>query len=73
MPPEFKLIPRNVQDAVATDFRVAISSAKALHCSDLDETADAVEAIGLKLRCETSRGALMLAKAIIDRAVSANH
>lgn len=62
----------DMKKALLKDLQDAITNVKVLYSTDLNETADAVENIGFKLRTSCDSGNLMLAAAILNRASSAN-
>ncbi len=61
------------REQILTNFLETIGNLLPLQCPDLEETADAIEMVGLRIRCNANRGLLMYAKLILDRATSANH
>lgn len=71
---EFRHISKDVQDTMVANFLESIGNLEAIICPDLDETMNAIEIIGLRLRAQQSgRGLTMFAKLILDRAISANY
>jgi len=70
---QFSRIGKDKQNTMVANFLETIGNLEALDCGNLDETADAIEVIGLRIRAESpGKGLIMLAKAIIDRSASAN-
>lgn len=69
---KFQHISKDQRDRMVVNFMETIGNLEALQCPDLDETANAIEMIGLRLRHELpGRGLTMFAKLILDRAMSA--
>ncbi len=73
--PEYH-ISKETMDEIVNGFNDAMGNLIALvapDCPDFEETAEAVESIGLRLRRgESGHGLLMLAANILQRAVTAN-
>ncbi len=70
---QFRHISKDQRDRIVANFLETIGNCLPLQCSDLDETADAIEVIGLRLRAELpGHGLAMFAKMILDRAVMTN-
>jgi len=69
----FQHISKDVQDRMVANFLESIGNLAALSLADLDELADALMVIGLRIRAESpGQGLLMLAKIIMDHAARPN-
>lgn len=72
-PAQADIIPSGLIDMMVANFLETIGNLEAIRGShlDLDDTAEVVKTIGLRLRAEQPGRGLMLAKLILDRAMSA--
>jgi hypothetical protein len=69
----FQHISKDTQDTMVANFLETIGNLEAIVCPDLDETMDAIEVIGMRLRAESpGRGLTTFARLILDRACTAN-